>query len=317
MGRFPHPLPREIFLLIATNLGALERIRLLHALPLLIPVFPRKLILEITSEPCADGDAKTPAGNILHILAHTGDIALLRALLRSHDIPADIENENQQTPLLLAAAAGHLSIVKFLADREDVNADGRGPEGRSPLSFAAEMGHAEIVRYLISRKDVRPDQADVWPRTPLLWAAYRCREAVVEVLVRQENIFGLADSKDPKDKAVLETDLVGLNRCDHFSYTAFLWAVKSEHVGIMRTLMTRQDLDVRMRYGPYQSTALSWACMDGLRGAVDVLLESDRVVEGIDDEDANGWTATAWAAKQGHMDVVTLLVAKKTALAKS
>ncbi|KAL2799948.1 ankyrin repeat-containing domain protein [Aspergillus keveii] len=198
-------LPPELFVLVLDHLRGRDKVRLLRALPLLIPRFPRQAILAIDAEKDADPTrdksavrqrsdttrkkrtsiserrkskqrrlSAKPRNSLLHLLAEDGELSLLEALFHLHPtLPAASHghrNTLNRTPVMLACAAGHLAVVQFLADRPDTAPEFalclRDMNGRNALSWAAGEGHADIVEYLLSRPDISSDVAHNWDPTP-------------------------------------------------------------------------------------------------------------------------------------------------------
>jgi ankyrin repeat protein len=91
-------------------------------------------------------------------------------------------NDDNMTPLMVAARRGHEAVVSQLVAEDNVRTDLRGgPSGWTALTFAAHNGHEGIVRLLLAR-----DTADVGKA--LLFAAFRGHEAVVRLLLEQQDI---------------------------------------------------------------------------------------------------------------------------------
>lgn len=113
----------------------------------------------------------------------SGDKAKVEALIvKGADINARDKNNNDVTPLNLAAAAGHLEIVKVLFTHgADINT--KTIQGLTPLHLASQNGHKDTVEWLISRGvDVNAKDNGGFS-TPLNLAAINGRKDVVAILL--------------------------------------------------------------------------------------------------------------------------------------
>ena len=59
------------------------------------------------------------------------------------------KDDNDDTPLHIAALGGSLSTVCTLIDELKCDPNTKGFEGRIPLHYAAQMGHVDIIRKLV------------------------------------------------------------------------------------------------------------------------------------------------------------------------
>ena len=109
-----------------------------------------------------------------------GDLDIVRAIVERTQMDLEARNEDDYTPLLMAAVNGHLSVVQCLfelgADKE-----ARDDIGRTPLHMAADNGRLPVVQYLCelgADKEAR----DVDGMTPLHSAAQNGHLPVVKYL---------------------------------------------------------------------------------------------------------------------------------------
>jgi ankyrin repeat protein len=65
-----------------------------------------------------------------------------------HGLPADVSDENGNTPLMLAAYHGHADTVRMLVDR-GADVDRRNHRDQSPVAGAVFQGAADVVRVLV------------------------------------------------------------------------------------------------------------------------------------------------------------------------
>lgn len=102
----------------------------------------------------------------LHVSCKMGaPLEIVRLLVEYGAIVWGCDNDNN-TPLNVAAYEGHIEIVKYLCDSgAHINAkDGRG---KTPLFNAVENNHIELVKYLISQ-GATVNTHDVLGWTPLI-----------------------------------------------------------------------------------------------------------------------------------------------------
>ncbi len=79
--------------------------------------------------------------------ARQGDLASIERLL-AQGTSANVRDEWDTTPLMLAAGWGHLRIVRTLIDG-GAAVNERSRFNRTPLMWAAESGQEDVVRFLL------------------------------------------------------------------------------------------------------------------------------------------------------------------------
>ncbi|OKP09891.1 Ankyrin repeat domain-containing protein 50 [Penicillium subrubescens] len=107
----------------------------------------------------------------------------------------EITDIHGRTPLFWAAYNGHEAVVKILLDTESVDADIKDSKGETPLLAAAQHGHAAVVKLLLETRRVDVN-SKVGYETPLFRAAWEGREAVVKLLLETE-LVDLHSKDDP------------------------------------------------------------------------------------------------------------------------
>jgi len=65
-----------------------------------------------------------------------------------HGLPADVQDEDGNTPLMLAAYHGHAATVQMLVER-GADVDLRNNRNQSPVAGALFKGEDEVVRVLV------------------------------------------------------------------------------------------------------------------------------------------------------------------------
>jgi len=103
-------------------------------------------------------DKNTP----LHIASKLGHVEVVTKLLNKN-ANLEIKNNNELTPVYLAAKEGQNHVVKELLEFYDVNK--QNEEGETPLHIAARLGYVEVVKFLLEKKSksIHTKQAQTIP----------------------------------------------------------------------------------------------------------------------------------------------------------
>lgn len=118
--------------------------------------------------------------NIFDAVAH-GTVEDVRHLLEEKGADVNIKDENDYTPLHVAAQKGKLEIAKELLSHK-ANANARDIENLTPLHIAVGNRNVEVAKVLISaRSDVNAQDKN--GMTPLHWAAHEGELEAAKFLV--------------------------------------------------------------------------------------------------------------------------------------
>jgi ankyrin repeat protein len=218
----------------------------------------------------------------LSIAAYRGHEEVIELLLKREKVDVNLKGGNNQTPLLCAAQRGHEAIVQLLLEKgaDPAAAD---EDGSTPLHLASGRGHAEVVKLLLE-KGADPTAADKDGRTPLYWASGRGRAEVVKLLLEKGD------------------DLAAANK---YGSTPLHLASGRGRAEVVKLLLEKgADPAAADKYG---STPLHLASGRGHAEVVKLLLE-----KGADPiaADRYGRTPLHCASESGDVEVVKLLLEK-------
>jgi len=110
---------------------------------------------------------------LLHAAAEGGYVDIAKWLL-DHGVPANSQQDNQETPLSLAEANGHQG--------HGITVDAADDTKHTPLHWASQGGHFEIVRELLMRGAGVTTKNQIY-RTPLHLASYSRDAETVRLLI--------------------------------------------------------------------------------------------------------------------------------------
>src|SRR5918999_2040766 len=207
-----------------------------------------------------------------------GHIVTARALLEA-GATADLELENGNRALMIAARRGNRDAVKLLLDFK-ANPRAKNHSGETALQLAAWDGHAALVQPLVAA-GADPNSRDAADTTPLLAAAGREKTEAVRALIQ----------------AGADVNAGGLNG----GVTPLLLAAGYGHVHTVRALL---GAGAEVNATASGITALRIAAAMG-----NVLMIKDLIAAGarINDRDPQGRTALTLARQGKHQGIVTIL----------
>ncbi|KAL8409624.1 hypothetical protein RB594_007901 [Gaeumannomyces avenae] len=255
----------------------------------------------------------------LTLASYFGHDSIVKLLLSTGKVDADLKDDHDRTPLSWAAGNGHKSTVKLLLDTGKINIDSRDIRGQTPLSWAAEKGREAVVKLLLDTGKANIDSRDTYGQTPLSWAAYNGHEAVVKLLFDTGKID--IDSRDNSGetplswaaesgheavvKLLLDTGKADIDSRDYFGLPPLLLAAMRGHEAVVKLLLDTGKVDINFKDNNGQ-TPLSCAAINGNEAVVKLLLDTGKV--DIDSRDDKGQTPFSCAARYGHEAVVKLLL---------
>lgn len=165
-----------------------------------------KLILDkITSSSSFDNENQTP----LHIAALRGHSDFTKALLSRKPRLATELDSLLNSPLHLASSEGHFDIVRQLLEAPTADNDvskARNEDGRTPLHLAVMKGRVEVVKLLIRTRPESIYEKLVRRETVLHLCVKHNRLEALKTLVDElltKNDVGFVNSKDEDNNTIL------------------------------------------------------------------------------------------------------------------
>jgi ankyrin repeat protein len=225
------------------------------------------------------GDQLTTGLRPLHAAVKNGHAEMTDLLIvRGADVGA--RDENERTPLALAAISHDNAKVAEILIANGADIESLGAQGFSPLTLAAREGHLEIVRVLISKGALvnRPTHDG---RTALHFATEYGHSDIAAFLLQSGAQPGktMGQGQNPLQLAVL-----------------------SGNEAVVRELLEKgNDPD---EHAPGTSPLLIAAAYSGHATVVELLLEYGAQVG----QTSEGWTALQHAVDGGHAEAVNVLI---------
>ncbi|MGW3622366.1 ankyrin repeat domain-containing protein [Streptomyces sp. NPDC000880] len=242
---------------------------------------------------------KEPAAKVraLFEAVHSGADDAVVGLLRA-GVPADVTDEDGQTPLYLAAVSDEVGIVRVLLAAGADPGRPSGPEsGDLPLCGASVGGHTEVVRALLAA-GAQPDQQEAYGFTALRWAVTQGHAATAWALLE----YGAGpDLPGPGGEQPL---VLAARRGSPSTVRALLWhgaAAKEAALAEARQWLVR-DVERELREGLLRTFA-----KDEGYEAVAHRIEEDGGVTVVVELLRDGTLFAGNEQQTGHAAIVTLL----------
>lgn len=181
-------------------------------------------------------------------------------------------------PEMIAAARGSLDILRLFHQRAS-DSGSRNTQHEFLLHVAARNGHHAVVRYLIVERGWDVNAIDSFGRSALMHACSHGHTVVINELLKQ-------------DANVSVVSPAGYNAADG---AAAIGDIQS-----LTVLISRSHSGVTLN-------SLFLSSANGHASVVEYLLQ--HTLLDPNGADKNSWTSLHWACRNGHRDVVKLLVA--------
>jgi len=242
----------------------------------------------------------------------SGSVDQVAALLSENPALLEQRDENNLTPLILAAANGQAAVVRLLLERGADIAAG-DTEGSNALHNAAATGQLEIVRILLENGSNINEQ-DNFGMTPYLFAASyghvelmkyfeeRGADTALTTTNGRRAIHLAAGSNRTAGLEYLLERGASVNATDHDGNTALHGAINRHRVDAVRMLMEHgADANARNNMG---TTPLLWAVY-AQSEIVNILVENGAP---LNESDNDGETPLLIAMKTGRLDIAKLFI---------
>jgi ankyrin repeat protein len=235
-----------------------------------------------TLAPDANPDKLPP----LILAARWGDLPALEALLQGAQADVNqVDGKYGFTALMFAAEEGHLEVVKMLLAAGATVNSGDARNGQTALMRAAAGGHVEVVKLLLGRQDIDLNRTTSTGHSALMLACMNGRTDVVRRLLDAGAAVNLVSP-------------VG-------GETALICAAEQGHVDTVSHLLGCHGIDID-RPDVVGNNALNTAAHNNKPDVVACLLGAGADVNFVNS--LNGLTALMWAATNGCVEVVKILV---------
>ncbi|KAI9856076.1 MAG: hypothetical protein M1813_009296 [Trichoglossum hirsutum] len=173
-----------------------------------------KNVAELLIQEGANVSEKSKHGSTaLHLAAGNDCKEMVKMLLETPQIVADLRDNYGLSPLAVAACCGSYEVAMMLMNRKDVDPSSKDVKGWSPLMWAIEGYHKDLVSAMLDAGGINIDARDNTNSTALHHAISTQQESIVNKLMNMmdlttEQKLALRRSRPPP--TVSSSFIVGL-----------------------------------------------------------------------------------------------------------
>ena len=244
----------------------------------------------------------------------------------SHTCYPQLAKARGSTALMLAAQHGHCAIVRQLLKRHDIDVNATDEDGKTALMLAAQKGRGIVALLLMNREDLFIHAEDKWCNTAsemasnyqVQWHISTEDELVMKLILCGGDDFvnDIVDGRNALMVAVirgfalavrllLKSEAIDVNAKDRSGQTALMMAAERDDDAIVKMLLKRPEIAVNIA-DKYGSFALLTATQLGHENIVMQLLKMKFVQ--VNAVDKNGRSPLMYAAMHGHAAIAEQLL---------
>jgi ankyrin repeat protein len=255
-----------------------------------------------------------------------GYLDILKILMQTVGVRADVETSDQPIPIIEAAAHGHTPILKYFYEEIKADITKRNNDGFTTFHAACRSGHLSTAVYLWNTKRFVSNDTANGDVTPIVSAAQNGYIDVVKFLYEEVGVecsnnicFSLLFTACRKGFLLLvryfiEVVELDVNRTNNDGQTPFLVACMNGHIDVVRYLREIVGVDITVPT-PGGFSPFCAACHFGhvdiakyLTEEVLALVSSPPV--SITERVSNSYTALHYATRKARANVVEFLLSK-------
>ena len=220
-----------------------------------------------------------------------------------HDYLNTKSNTYGWTALHYASFENYVDIVRLLLENMQVNVNAKNTEQKTSLMWACEQGHEKIVSVLLGRSKgvtIEIDAQDKYGWTALMYAVVRRSKKIVQLLLKAN---ANVDVRDKQAKtALMHAKKEGGGSGGRVKHHL----LQREIIKMLAQVATPTEEMFRAAVESNDVTLVSHWLLE--KRIIDVNLGMAGDVHGRSRKEERSTTALMWAAEQGHVEMVRLLL---------